>query len=81
MFLLICCQGKVTTTLVAKRCEVILFNEKTNLQIQGHRRMRGRRGGKDQDHPVVIINWNFQCLLWIHSGGLGMDQDRNTKLT
>ena len=43
--------------------------------------MRGRRGGKDQDHPVVIINWNFQCLLWIHSGGLGMDQDRNTKLT
>ena len=39
--------------------------------------MRGRRGGVHQDHPVVIINWNFQCHMFAHSGGLGEKKTQN----
>ena len=53
------------------------FDKKTNLQIQGRRRMRGRRGRVHQDHPVVIINWNFQCHILAHSGGLLEKKTRN----
>ena len=64
---------------MGKDVKCITLIKKTNLQIQGRRRMRGRRGGVHQDHPVVIINWNFQCHMFAHSGGLG--ENKNTKLS
>ena len=59
-FLLICCQGKVTTTLEDKLVRVNNLEDKTNLQIQGCGGGKGRRGGEHQDHPVCSHHkWEF----------------------
>ena len=80
-FLLIGCQGKVTTTLVDKVVRVNNFKLKTNLQIKGCGGGKGRRGGEYQDHPIVIINGNLQSSSWVHFGCLGMNERRSAKLT